>query len=128
MPAELQLLGLAILLGVVQLFWAAAESQGQRGLKWAAGPRDEARAVTGRAARLQRAFANYLESFPFFAAAVLAVAIVDKASALSFWGAQAFVWARALYAPAYAFGWAVRPLLWFVSIGGLLTVTAAIFL
>ena len=127
MSVELQLLGAAVILGVVQLFWAAGESQAQRGYRWAAGPRDEPRPVTGRAARLQRAFANYLESFPFFAAAVLACAAGDKLGVLSLWGAHAFVWSRVLYLPAYAFGWPVRPLLWFISIGGLLAVTAAVF-
>ncbi|MBW3617431.1 MAG: MAPEG family protein [Proteobacteria bacterium] len=128
MPAELELLGVAVIIGLLHLFWAAAESQAQRGYGWAAGPRDEPRAVTGRAARLNRAFANYLETLPLFAAAVGAAAAGDQLGALTFWGAHAYVWSRALYVPAYAFGWPVRPLLWFISIGGLIAVTAAIFI
>ncbi|MDP8917067.1 MAG: MAPEG family protein [Pseudomonadota bacterium] len=128
MRAELQLLGAAVIIGLVHLFWAAAESRAQQGYRWAAGPRDEARPVTGRAARLNRAFANYLETLPLFAAAVGAAAAGGKLGLLTLWGAHAYVWSRALYVPAYAFGWPVRPLLWFISIGGLLAVTAAIFI
>lgn len=128
MPAELYLLGAAVIIGLVHLFWAAGESRAQQGYGWAAGPRDEPRPVTGRAARLNRAFANYLETLPLFAAAVAAANAGGKLGVLTFWGCHAYVWSRALYVPAYAFGWRVRPLLWFISIGGLLAVTTAIFL
>lgn len=117
-----------MVLGLLHLFWAAGESRAQQGYGWAAGPRDEPRPVTGRAARLNRAFSNYLETLPLFVAAVLAAQAGDKLGPLTFWGAHAYVWSRALYLPAYAFGWKVRPLLWFTSIGGLIAVTAAIFL
>ena len=127
MPAELQLLGGAVLLGLVHLFWAAGAARAQQGYRWAAGPRDELRPVTGRAARLQRAFANYRESFPFFATAVLAAAGADRLDGLTLWGAHVFLWSRVLYLPAYAFGWPVRPVFWFAGIGGILAVTAAIF-
>ena len=44
----------------------------QRGLRWNAGPRDEPMPpLTGVAGRLSRALRNFLETFPFFAAAVL---------------------------------------------------------
>jgi uncharacterized MAPEG superfamily protein len=42
--------------------------------------------VTGRAARLQRAFANFSETFPLFAAALLAAHIGDKLSDLTLAG------------------------------------------
>ena len=116
-----------MIIGLLHLFWAAGESRAQQGYGWAAGPRDEPRPVTGRAARLNRAFSNYLETLPLFAAAVGAAAAGGKLSDLTFWGAHAYVWSRALYVPAYAFGWPIRSLVWFVSIGGLLAVTAAIF-
>ena len=53
---EAQLLGIAILLGFVQLAWAAVAARPAAGLHWARGPRDEDRPVTGMAARLERAF------------------------------------------------------------------------
>ena len=69
--AELQLLAAAIVVGIVQLLWAAVAARGQQELKWAAGPRDEPMPIHGVAARLDRAFRNFMETFPFFAAAVL---------------------------------------------------------
>jgi len=125
--SELQWLGVAIVLGIFQLFWAAVASRRQQGLKWARGPRDEARPVSGMAARLNRAFANYMETFPFFAAAVLAAYVLGEQDVLTFWGAAIYVLARIVYVPLYAWGTPLRSLVWFVSILGLLTAVAGLF-
>ena len=69
---ELKLLGAAVVIGLVNLIWGAVAAQPQRGVQWNAGPRDEPRPLTGIAGRLERAFANYRETFPFFAALVIA--------------------------------------------------------
>ena len=128
MAAELQLLGLAVIVGIVQLGWAAVAARGQQDLKWAAGPRDEPMPISGVAARLDRAFRNYMETFPFFAAAVLAAAAADRLSTLTLWGAGLYVAGRALYVPIYASGISgVRTLVWAVATIGLLMVTAALF-
>ncbi len=128
MPTELHLLGLACVLGFVQLMWAAAESRKQQGLKWAAGSRDEPRPVTGVAARLNRAFANYMETFPLFAVALLAAAVAGKLGNLTLWGAWLYVVSRAIYVPIYAAGTArIRSLIWFVAMIGLCLVIAAVF-
>ena len=85
---ELKLLGAAILVGLVQLMWAAGAARAQQDLKWAAGPRDQPMPVGGVAARLERAFWNFMETFPFFAAAVLAAAVAGKlGTPLTVWGA-----------------------------------------
>ena len=128
MAAERQLLGLAVIVGIVQLGWAAVAARGQQDLKWAAGPRDEPMPISGVAARLDRAFRNYMETFPFFAAAVLAAAAADRLSTLTLWGAGLYVAGRALYVPIYASGISgVRTLVWAVATIGLLMVTAALF-
>ena len=128
MAIELQILAWAVVIGLVQLGWAAAAARAQQGLKWAGGSRDEPRPVTGVAARLERALRNFLETFPFFAAAVIVVYLGGKLGDLTFWGASLYVAARALYAPLYALGVAiVRSLVWFVSMIGLFMVVAAIF-
>lgn len=128
MAAELQLLGLAIIVGIVQLSWAALAARRQQDLKWAAGPRDEPMPITGVAARLDRAFRNFMETFPFFAAAVLAAAAADRLSNLTLWGAGLYVASRALYVPIYASGTSgVRTLVWAVAMIGLFMVTAALF-
>ncbi len=126
---ELKLLGIAIVLGVVQLAWAAVEARKQQGLKWARGARDEAKPVTGVAARLDRAFRNYMESFPFFAAAVVAAIATDKTGYLTWWGALVFVAARIVYVPLYAMGVpGLRTLVWFIGFAGLISIVAALFM
>ena len=73
MPVEIQMLAWGILLGVAQLFLAAALMTRQRGLEWNASARDgDPPPLTGVAARADRAFRNFLETFPFFAAAAVA--------------------------------------------------------
>lgn len=126
---ELQLIGAAIIVGVVQLLWAAGAARAQQDLKWAAGPRDEDMPLTGVAARLDRAFKNFQETFPFFVAAIFAAYLVAKTGPLTLWGAVLYVVARALYVPLYAAGISgVRTLVWLVSLVGVGMIVAAIFL
>lgn len=127
---ELKLLGVAVIVGLVQLIWAASAARAQQGdLKWAAGPRDTPMPLGGVAARLDRAFWNFVETFPFFAAAVLACALAGKlGSDLTIWGSGLYVAARALYAPLYASGIpSIRTLVWLVSLVGLVMVLVALF-
>lgn len=128
-PVELKLLAAAIVVGIVQVFWAAAAARGQQDMKWAAGPRDTPMPISGVAARLDRALGNFLETFPFFAAAVLAATLAARLGPLTLWGSVLYVAARALYVPIYASGaFLIRSLVWFVSIAGLFMVIAALFL
>jgi uncharacterized MAPEG superfamily protein len=125
---ELKLLGAAVIVGLVQLAWAAFAARQQQGLAWAAGPRDEPIPVNGVAARLDRAFWNFMETFPFFAAAILAVVLAGKTGNLSLWGGAAYVVARALYVPLYASGVPrIRSLVWFVGFLGVIAVVVALF-
>ncbi len=126
---ELIHLAAAIIVGLITLFWAAATARGQQNLAWAAGARDEAMPpLTGVAGRLERAFRNFMETFPFFAAALLAAIVAQKTGPLTLWGSALYVIARALYVPIYAAGIRlVRTLVWFVSIVGLLMVVVALF-
>ncbi|NLA68857.1 MAG: hypothetical protein GX856_11570 [Gammaproteobacteria bacterium] len=129
MGTELQMLAWAIALGLVHLFLDAALKTSQRGLAWNAGARDgEPRPLEGVAGRVNRAFNNFLESFPMFAAAVLAVALMERGSAQTALGAQLYFWARLVYIPAYASGIPyVRSLVWAVSLVGILMVLVAAF-
>lgn len=123
---ELQLLAAAVLIGLVHLLWASAAAQPQRGLKWNVGPRDEPVVLTGMAGRLERAFANFRETFPLFAAAVLVTYLSGRIGYLTAHGALIYVAARALYLPLYAFGVPVaRTLVWLVSFIGIGMVLAA---
>lgn len=129
MASQLQLLILAIAIGVINLMWAAIAARRQQGLKWAGGSRDEPRPVTGVAARLERAFANYRETFPLFAAAVIVAYLTGKTGGAAQWGSVMYVAGRAAYVPLYASGvryW--RSLAWFVSFIGLIALVIALFL
>lgn len=129
MTIELQLLVWTVLLGVVQLFLAAAMATQQRGLAWNASARDGTpEPLTGVAARLDRAFRNFLETFAFFAVAVLVVTVTQKANSHTALGAQLYFWARVAYVPLYAAGIPyVRTLVWAVSLAGLLMVLSPLW-
>jgi uncharacterized MAPEG superfamily protein len=129
MAAELQLLVLAIAIGIINLMWAAVAARRQQGLKWAGGSRDEPRPVTGVAARLERAFTNYRETFPLFAAAIIVAYLTGQTGGATLWGGVMYVAGRAAYVPLYASGvryW--RSLAWFVSFIGLVALVIALFL
>lgn len=115
-------------MGIVQLLLASAWASSERGLKWNAGPRDGTSAPLGPVAgRAERASHNFLETFPFFAAAVLAVVATGRTGALSALGVQLYFWARLVYVPLYLGGvpW-VRSLVWAVSMAGLALVLWAV--
>ena len=123
---ELQLLAVAALIGLVHLLWASAAAQPQRGLKWNVGPRDEPVVLTGMAGRLERASANFRETFPLFAAAVIVVYLSGRIGFVSAHGALIYVAARVIYLPLYAFGVPVaRSIVWVVSFIGIGMVLAA---
>src|SRR5882757_6713677 len=97
-PVELKLLLAAVIIGMVQIVWAAAAgSGGQRDFAWLLGPRDDARPVSGVAARLDRALKNFLETFPLFAVALITCVAAGKLGTLTLYGAGLYVIARALY-------------------------------
>jgi uncharacterized MAPEG superfamily protein len=125
---EFSLLGLAAIVGFVQIILAAAAGGQQRETAWLLGPRDDHRPVTGVAARLDRALKNFLESFPLFVAALIAASLAGKFGGLTLWGSALYVIGRAVYVPAYAMGIPVlRTVVWTVSMAGIIMVIVAIF-
>jgi len=122
MTIEIKMLAWSIALGLAHVLLGATLMTQQRGLKWNTGARDgEVRPLTGVAARVDRALKNFLETFPFFAAAVLAVAFTQRTTADTALGAQVYFWARLAYVPIYAAGVPyLRTLVWAVSFWGLL--------
>lgn len=127
MAFELQMLAAAVMIGIIHLLWAAAAAQPQRGLKWNTGPRDEPVVLTGVAGRLERAFANFRETFPFFAALVIVDYLGGRLGELTAYGAVLYVAARAVYAPLYAMGVPyARSLAWVASMAGILMLLAAL--
>lgn len=129
MQFELVMLTLAAALGIVQLVLTSVVAQPQRGLKWNVGPRDTPIALTGAAGRLERAFANYRETFAIFAALVVAAYLGGKLDSMTQLGSALYVGARALYVPLYALGVTyVRSLVWVASLAGILMILLSILL
>lgn len=129
MTIEIQMLAWAMALGLFQLLLAATLGTQQRGLKWNASARDgEPTPLSGVTARVDRAFKNFLETFPFFAAAVLAVVATGRTSDETALGVQLYFWARVAYVPIYAAGIPyLRTAVWAVSFWGLFKVFWALF-
>ena len=128
MTIEIRMLAWAIVLGLLHVVLAVVLATRDKGLKWNMSPRDAEGAPVGAVtARVDRALRNFLETFPFFVAAVLAAALTGRVDATTALGAQLYFWARVAYVPLYAAGVpAVRTLVWGVSIVGLLMVLAGL--
>ncbi len=124
--SAVMLLSAAMIWGLVQMMWSAAAARAQQGLAWAIGPRDDPRPITGGAARLDRAYRNYLETFPVFVAAMLAAIVTGKVGVLTFWGGHLYIWSRIAFTPLYLLGTPyVRTIAWVVSIVGIALIIAA---
>ena len=126
---EMQILFCAMVLGLVQLVLAVTASVLGRGMPWGVGPRDETAPALGKySGRIERAWQNFIESFPLFAGAVLLAHLLDKSTATSAHGAQIYIWARLLYVPAYVIAIPfVRTLIWTASIVGIVMVLLAMW-
>ena len=117
MTTELTVLTLAALLQVIQFSMYSAASITQVGPKRAAGPRDNAIALTGTAGRLQRAMNNHFEGLILFGIACFVTTISDQSTGFTAACAWVYLGARVLYVPAYVFGWAPwRSVIWMVGL------------
>jgi uncharacterized MAPEG superfamily protein len=129
MTIELTMLALAVCLGFVHIVAASHAASLQRGYRWSASARDEpVEPLRGVAGRLDRALRNFLETFPLFAAVVLAADAMGRHDALTALGAQLYFWGRVAYLPLYAAGIPlVRTLAWQVAAAGILLFLVALF-
>src|SRR5690348_2594914 len=129
MTPEIQALGLSVILGLAQVLLAATLAIKARGLGWAFSPRDvPMEPLKGLAGRVDRAFYNFMETFPLFASVVLVAQFMGVHGPLTVWGAGLSLWARVIYVPIYMSGVHVlRTLTWFVSIAGIVLFLVALF-
>ena len=121
MTTELSVLAWGCVLAIVHIFVAVRFKTRQYGTKWNMGARDEdlppPQPVVGRLARAQ---ANFLETFPVMAAALLIVSVADLESRWTEIGALLWLGARVIYLPLYAWGVPkVRTLVFLLSIAGI---------
>ena len=131
MTPELTALTLAALLQIVQFILYALPANLELGTRYTAGSRDHApdQQMSKRTARLGRALDNHFEGLILFGIAAAVISLSGQSSALTAFCAYAYLIARILYIPAYAFGlnpW--RSVIW--GAGFLATVTmllAALF-
>lgn len=128
LSTEFTMLALALILGFVHLFAAAHVITSERGLMWNMGPRDNTPPLRSvLAGRLDRAFANFKETFGFFAAAILACAILGRHTVLTVWGAEIYLAGRIAYLPLYAAGVPiVRTIAWAIATLGIGLLLAAL--
>jgi uncharacterized MAPEG superfamily protein len=129
MTIELWLLVASIVLGIVHLIVTSHLISWQRGYHWTAGNREgEIPPLSGLPNRVDQATTNFLETFPFFAAAVLLARVTDHHSSLTVIGAHLYFWGRVGYLLAAAVGYGLlrSMLCWNTALAGILLLLIAI--
>lgn len=128
MRIETLLLAASTFLGMLHLFIAAGAATRARGAAWNLGNREgPTPALTGSAFRLDQAFKNFLETYAFFAAGVLAALVENRVGGMVLWGSHLYFWARVLYLPIYAAGvTGLRTLIWLLSVAGIALIWAGV--
>ena len=121
MTTELSVLAWGCLLGIIHIFIAVRFKTRQYGSKWNVGARDEALPPPDpMVGRLARAQANFFETFPMMAAAILIVTAAALESRWTAIGALLWLGARLVYLPLYAAGVpVVRTIVFLLSIVGI---------
>jgi uncharacterized MAPEG superfamily protein len=117
-------------LGMLHLLVVAHFQRRQYELRWIASSRDEPRPpLSGVGGRLERAFRNYLETYPFFLSFIVAAVLTHRTNAWTSWGAFTYVLARIIYVPLYASGIPlIRSLAWNVATFGSIAVLVGVIL
>jgi uncharacterized MAPEG superfamily protein len=121
MTTELIMLAWGCVLALVHILATAQVRTRQYGTKWNVGARDEElpppRPLVGR---LERAQANFFETFPLMIAAVLIVTAAGLTGERTALGAQIWLVARVVYLPLYALGVPyLRSAAWIASVLGI---------
>ena len=106
MTTELRFLAASVILGLLHLIVDSHLISHQLGYRWTAGTREHpAPPLRGLASRVDQAYTNFMETFPFFAAVVLAAHFVGHHGTLTLWGAHLYFWGRLGYVLAAAAGY-----------------------
>ncbi len=124
MTFELHILTAGCLLALVHIFAAVGAKTRQYGRAWNFGARDEIpEPPSPLVGRLDRAQANFLETFPVFTAAILIVSIAGSENILSRAGALLWLAMRLIYLPVYAAGVPkVRSAIFMTSVAAILAI------
>lgn len=128
MTPELAALAAVAVLQVIMVLVAQKSLTDDIGVAGNMGPRDGDLALSPRTLRLRRAVDNHVENIGLFIIAVVVGVLAGKTSGFTALCAWIYVAARALYLPAYAFGWVPgRSVLWMIGLGATLALLAAAF-
>lgn len=130
MTSELTVLALAALLQYVQFVLYAVPANRELGVGYttSARDRDPSADLSDRTSRLGRAMDNHFEGLILFGIAVGVIQMSGQNDALTAICAWAYLIARALYIPAYAYGlrpW--RSLIWMVGFSATLVMLVSAF-
>ena len=130
MTTELQFLIYSVILGLTHLVAASHFISFQYGYRWTASNREEQMPpLKGLAGRVNRATTNFLESFPFFAAAVITAHLAGCHNTLTILGAHFYFWGRIFYTGASMAGFSlIRSLSWNIPTSGILLFVIALLL
>ena len=131
MTPELTALALAGLLQAAQFILFATPANIELTPKYTSSPRDKppGRPLSLITARLQRAMNNHFEGLILFTLAVVVVTLGNQSTPVTQYAAWAYLGARILYIPAYAFGWRPwRSAIWGVGFFATLTMIVAALL
>lgn len=115
MTIELRFLAASIILGLVHLIADSHLISFQYGYRWTASSREQSvPPLRGLASRVDQAYTNFMETFPFFAVVVLAAHLAGRYGTLTLWGAHLYFWGRLGYVLAAAAGYGlVRSVVFF---------------
>ncbi len=120
MSIELTMLLWVIVLFLVQLVAQVLAEMMEHGIGYLLSARDDWKAPTGIASRIERAYFNLLETLPVFASLVLIAHFTGKVNEMTALGSQMYFWGRLIYFPVYIAGIPIlRTLVWIGSTAGL---------
>lgn len=121
MPVELRIAALGALLLFVHIFVTIRFKTAQYGRSWNTSARDQAMPPpTPLVGRLERAQANFAETFPIAIVALLGVVVAERTGQWTALGGWIWLGARVVYLPLYAIGVPVwRTLVYAVGMVGL---------
>jgi uncharacterized MAPEG superfamily protein len=127
MSIEMRYLVWTVVLGLVHVLLTGQLTVAQLGLAYGLSPRDEKKDLTGVPGRIERAFANFSQTFPFFLTAVVVAHLLDRHSGMTSWGAGLYFWGRVAFVPLYAIGIpGPRTVAYLVSIAGIVLILAGL--
>ncbi len=117
----------SVILFVVHLLAQDLTMTRERGLGWNMGARDGTpKPLSDVAARADRSFNNFRETYPVFLAATLLCLFTAPLSSLAILGAWIWLVARVVYLPLYLGGVRqIRSYAWLVSVAGLVIMLVA---